>query len=114
MPITINELKEEQREFKYSILSVNICSYNRNKEQLKSLVDQINPTIVCLTEMWAPYNPNLRGYQNPTLNLRQKKRGGGIGIFCRNNITVRLFSENKSYATNFKMSSNSCESHEIH
>ena len=81
MPINIEQTYKRILSHHNSIISANIRSYQCNKLYLDDLIQKVKPTVICLTEMWSPYNPNISGYQRPIMSLRKKRRGGGVAAF---------------------------------
>lgn len=90
--ISINTAKKINETHHIAILTANIQSLNSNYYNLITLLDSINnPDILALTEIWNPQPPNnlIPGYQPLIMTIRSKKRGGGCGIFIKNNFSIK-------------------------
>ena len=80
MNIDLNLTKELIEKHHNSVLSVNIRSFNKHKDQINLLLDKISPNIINFCEIFHPQNLYLRGYSNIAFT-RKSRKGGGISIF---------------------------------
>ncbi len=80
----------------FCISHLNIRSLDKNSENLIYLLQDcnFNIDILCLTETWQNLNNcTINGYQPPITLLRSNKKGGGVGIYCKNNINFKNITE---------------------
>ena len=80
----------------FCISHLNIRSLDKNSENLIYLLQDcnFNIDILCLTETWQNLNNcTINGYQPPITLLRSNKKGGGVGIYCKNNINFKIINE---------------------
>ena len=91
---------------KFSILSINSRSLNKNFIKLETLINQLNfdPTVIFVSETWInPKRPLLYSlnkysfYNNPGAN-----NAGGAGLFIRNNINFKIIN-------NYNLNLQNCE-----
>lgn len=91
--IDCNTLKDLKH---FGIGHINIRSLDKNSENLIYLLQDcnFNIDILCLTETWQNLNNcTIKGYQTPITLLRNNKKGGGVGIYCKNNINFKIIKE---------------------
>ena len=84
MSINIKNTVKRTSQYKNVIVSCNVHSFNQNFFPLNELVQKVRPSIICLSEMWAPHNPVIKGYKSPVMVLRKNKSGGGVATFLSN------------------------------
>ena len=75
----------------FSVLHVNIRSVQKNFENLKFLLSQLNYTfkVVCLSETWCKEGKSIPQLENFNLvfqNRQTTKKGGGFLIFIHNSL----------------------------
>ena len=85
---------------KFSIVSQNIRSLNKNFELLKPEIAELNPDLIFCQEIWQPKGYyNLINYDGQELNERKTSKGGGVVAWCRKNLnwkreeTMEIFEE---------------------
>ena len=78
-----DQIKLKTEANKYSAVSVNIRSLNRNIDQLRSIMSKIQPDFVLLSEIFNPHEGFVasKNYHKIEMNTRVNRRGGGVGIF---------------------------------
>ena len=83
-PIDIDKIQQIKNNSKISILSVNIRSLNTNYDFISQLIDNCHqPNIILIQETWNPDKDKsiFENYNQPTLNIRKNRNGGGSGIW---------------------------------
>ena len=94
-----NTLAETTQLENLSLLHLNIRSLNANFENLKTLLQETNFSfnIVCLSETWSTdkafqENSNFRLFNYDSIHSERKtnKRGGGVLIFIKSNLTYKV------------------------
>ena len=83
-PIDIDKIQQIKNNSKISILSVNIRSLNTNYDFISQLIDNCHqPNIILIQETWNPDKDKsiFENYNQPTLNMRKNRNGGGSGIW---------------------------------
>jgi len=85
------ETKENYNEItKSSILFINIRSLKKNYHKLVHEINNLKhkPIIIALQELWTPHPTQLyiTGYHKLEHFIRVNKKGGGVGIFVREDI----------------------------
>ncbi len=78
--------------------SLNIQSLQAKYFELVDLIGALNnisrsPDVICIQETWQITDPSLfplDGYQQVILQTRAQARGGGVGIYLKNNVTFTL------------------------
>ena len=76
---------------KLHIITINCKSLDVRFNEIKLLVEENNPDIICVTETWlsnekvAKYKYNINGYVNIFQN-RQHGNGGGLAMFIKDSI----------------------------
>jgi len=92
----------------FSILHINIRSFNRNSDELNVFIDRlgVKPDILVLTETWfsSNYTDDLCGYGAYHV-YRENKRGGGVSIYVRNSIKCTLLPDHSYVGDNFEICS---------
>lgn len=84
---TWNDLEGENVESGLFLLSLNIRSYNRHKDELIAMLSAMDhqPDILILTETWLCRDDlnfaDIEGYE-AYHTLREDGRGGGVSIYC--------------------------------
>ena len=76
---------------KLNLLSINARSLAKNYENLIEIINKLHePPIITIGEIWQPTDSllNINNYQDPILKIRDKKKGGGIGIWVKNNFNI--------------------------
>jgi exonuclease III len=84
-----------------SILSINIQSLQSKFEQLKSEIDEcmsknISIDVIALQEIWDVSHPELfviPGYKPLICKKRRGMRGGGVGFFVKDHLSVQIIEE---------------------
>ena len=74
-----------------TLLTSNVLSFQKHYlEILSEISDNGIPEICCFSEIWkpAPTLLNIPGYHSPIVKLRTLKRGGGVGIFIKSDISI--------------------------
>ena len=68
-----------------NIISSNCRSFTKHNNELLDMIDELNPEIISLCEMWNPTldSLNINGYNNPFHSLRNQKRGGGVCLYVK-------------------------------
>lgn len=94
-----NELIKDKKEI-FSILSQNIRSMRKNFSEFKDLLSDIsgqnfNFSVYMLQEIWGVGNLkfSLEGYHDLIFKERETQRGGGVGIFLKNNFEYEIIEE---------------------
>ena len=88
----------ESTDIGLSMVHFNCRSLNRNFEEIKSYLNELNHTfdIIAMSETWVQSINNfyfyLEGY-DVVHRDRQNKRGGGVAIYIKNGIELRLINE---------------------
>ena len=85
----------------FSVLSLNIQSlpakYNELNDMLNKLsASNFSPEVICLQEIWQINDPSLfplSNFQTLEFNTRTNARGGGVGIFVKNNIVYNVLNQ---------------------
>lgn len=80
-----------------SILSQNIANLKSKIDQIEILLEELQPSLVCFTELgMSEHELELLSLNNYTLvnaysrKRNKNKQSGGVGIFCRNNSTLKF------------------------
>ena len=82
----------------FSVLSLNIQSLPAKYNELNDILNKLfasnfTPEVICLQEIWQINDPSLfplSNFQTLELNTRTNARGGGVGIFVKNNIVYNV------------------------
>ena len=77
----------------FVVLSQNIRSVNANFPNLKHYLHNLRerPAVICCQEIWQPKGDFiLNGFDNPLINERTHKKGGGVGIWINKSINYKL------------------------
>ena len=105
IPDTYDAIQKSNKEL--LILHMNCRSINNKQEEVETIIQNLNPDILCLTETWMDGSMPLQsntpdGYsmirKDRTEGFKQKygrNKGGGVAIMYKNHIKV----EKKSYLT---------------
>ena len=76
------------------VISQNLRSINKSFALLKKTIDDLQPEILCVQELWKPKGSyRLEGYQTPIFLTRKNKNGGGVGIWVKEGL---LFTTHES------------------
>ena len=75
--MSISSFAEHQSNEEHLILSQNARSVRANNRNLKNLVSELRPTILCIQETWG-HDLIMPGYKS--VSNHRKSRGGGISI----------------------------------
>ena len=81
-----------------SVMSINIQSLPGKFNELSDMLTQFNQSnfnldVLCLQETWQIPDPslfNLPNFQNILLNTRSNARGGGVGIYVKNDLVFSV------------------------
>ena len=76
---------------KLNILSINTRSLSQNNQNLHDIITKLHePPILTIGEIWQPPDSllNINNYQDPIIKLRENKKGGGIGIWVKDNYEI--------------------------
>ena len=90
--ITPNDLKPTDQ---LTILSGNVRSINNKFQEIRDLTHKINPSILCLQEIWGVNSItdySIKHYHKPSLFSRPGSKmnlGGGVGFWVRDNIEYK-------------------------
>ena len=85
MTVGKRELKE------LLVISQNLRSLNKSFALLKQLIGNREPEILCAQEIWQPKGTfRLDGYQKPIFSTREKKKGGGVGIWIKEGLKFAI------------------------
>ena len=90
--ISLKSAKNVRDRHNMSILSLNIQSLNANYDHLCTLIDSINnPEIISLSESFhpRPQNSTIKNYHKFIHTTRTNSRGGGCGLFIRNDLDIQ-------------------------
>ncbi len=90
-----------KREEKFSVYSHNIRSLNNKIDDIQELLSEIGSekfsfSILLFQEIWAAKNAQttrLENYQDIILQTREGKRGGGLGIYLKQNLSYEIIDE---------------------
>ena len=82
----------------FSILNLNIRSLGKNITKLQFLIHKLKWefNVICLQETWSKYETNdlmtidLPGYNLVTLPRGHSRRGGGLGLYIKNDLLFKL------------------------
>ena len=85
-------------EEKFSVYSQNIRSINNKIDDIQELLSEIETekfsfSILLFQEIWAANNAQttrLENYQDIILQTREGKRGGGLGIYLKQNLSYEI------------------------
>ena len=85
----------------FSVLSLNIQSLSAKYNELNDMLNELSisnfiPDVICLQETWQIIDPSLfplPNYQIIESNTRENARGGGVGIFVKNDIVFKTLSQ---------------------
>ena len=92
----------ESKEDIFSVISLNIRSLENKGNEFKQFINSItnenfSPMVICLQELWGGENSNfvgLKGYHPLIYKTREGgRRGGGVGMFIRDHVTVNSIQE---------------------
>ena len=89
--LTHDEALNQIKDFKLNIVCMNVQSFQCHLDNITTVIDELKqPEILMFGELWSPYLPllNLDNYQAPLVKIRQSKRGGGVGIWIKENIKI--------------------------
>ena len=101
-PATLMEMKEEKASKDYLVIHMNCRSINHKEDEIKMVLDELKPDILCLTETWMDTsNPKQtfesQGYKvlrkDRTEGFKQlygKSNGGGVAIIHRRNQKIKI------------------------
>ena len=78
-----HQIKSKIESKKYSALSLNIRSLMRNIDQLKSILNTVQPDFVLLSEIFRPHIGFVatKSFHKIEMKVRANRSGGGVGIF---------------------------------
>jgi len=83
---SFNDMCRNETVHKFSLLHMNIRSFNRNSDELCLFIGQLDvkPDVLVLTETWFSHNytDDLYGYSGYHV-FRGDRRGGGVSIYVR-------------------------------
>ena len=99
--IQTDEIVKKISTEKFSIISLNIQSLSAKFDSFSNLINELittnhNPDVICLQETWDIRDCsmfNISNYHPLELNLRSTARGGGVGIYVKNNLTFKRLSQ---------------------
>ena len=79
----------------FTIATFNAQSLKKNFKHLDILTQSNEYDIITISETWNPSVPcvKIKGYHDLILKPRPKKRGGGVGIYLKSNLSYSLNSE---------------------
>ena len=85
----------------FSVLSLNIQSLPAKFNELNDMLNELSssnftPDVICLQEIWQIIDPSLfplSNYHTLELNTRKNAKGGGVGIFVKNDIVFKVLSQ---------------------
>ena len=88
-----------------SVISINIQSLPAKFNELSDMLSQLNqanfnPDVLCLQETWQISDPslfNLPNFQNILLNTRSNARGGGVGIYVKNDLVFSVLTQHSVF-----------------
>ena len=88
-----------------SVISINIQSLPAKFNELSDMLSQFNqanfnPDVLCLQETWQISDPslfNLPNFQNIILNTRSNARGGGVGIYVKNDLVFSVLTQHSVF-----------------
>jgi exonuclease III len=97
----ICEMNIDFNETNLAILSLNIHSLSAKINELRELVDilvqnKIAPDFITLQEIWKIDDPkffDIKGYHPLVFNSRSNSRGGGVGIYIKNDYNFHIINE---------------------
>ena len=83
---------------KFTVLSLNIQSLPAKFNELSELMTEfpsfdLSPEVICLQETWNVLDNSmfpLHNYHSLLTNLRRTARGGGVGIYVKENLSFKL------------------------
>jgi len=86
---------------KFTTLSLNIQSLSSKFNELSEFINELSntnssPDVICLQETWNVLDGSLfplNDYQQLIFNNRNNSRGGGVGIYVKNHLTVKVLSK---------------------
>ena len=75
----------------FSSLSLNIRSLKKNCHNFRNLIESISTkhfqfSVIGLQEIWSKSNISLNGYHPIISNERNERRGGGVGLYVKNDL----------------------------
>ena len=101
-PATLRELKEQKEKDDYLILHMNCRSINHKEDDIKEVLEELKPDILCLTETWMDTsnpkqtletedykvlrNDRTEGFKQ----LYGKSNGGGVAIIHKRNQKIKV------------------------
>ena len=101
-PATLKEIKENKTNEDYLVLHMNCRSINYKEEEIKTILEELKPDILCLTETWMDEsNPKqtLETHDYKVLRkdrtegfkqLYGKSNGGGVAIIHKRNQKIKV------------------------
>ena len=75
---------------KNTILAINCQNLVHNLEHLRLAMKSLKVKLLCVSEIWqasAEYS-KIENYKIPTFKNRKSGMGGGVGVYCHNDVTV--------------------------
>ena len=99
--IETDHFRNNPTTYDFSVLSLNIQSLPAKYNELNDMLNELsasnyNPEVICLQEIWQISDSSLfplPNYQTLELNTRTNTRGGGVGIFVKNNILYKVLNQ---------------------
>lgn len=101
-PATLNEVKEGKADEDYFVLHMNCRSVNHKEEEIKTVLEELKPDILCLTETWMDesnpkqtletqdYKVIRKDRTEGFKQLHGKSNGGGIAIIHKRNQKIKV------------------------
>ena len=94
----IQQLSSSANVNQLTVLTLNIQSLPAKFQEFTNFINdfrisQNEPDIICLQEIWQIEDPtqfSLPGYHNIELNLRNSAKGGGVGIYMKQNLSYKI------------------------
>ena len=80
----------------------NIRAIAANLRKLEILIEELNPSIIFLTETWFENNADvklhcLEDYQQPFTSTRSEQRGSGVAMYVSERLQAELIHTNEDF-----------------
>ena len=89
--LSFESINDISKNYALNIISSNVQSLSKNYDEITSTIKDLNyPSIIALSELWKPPESLLdfNLYQKPIIKLRNKKSGGGVGLWVKKDIKI--------------------------
>lgn len=102
VPLTIEEVKEGKSQGDYLIIHMNCRSVNHKEEEILTILEELKPDILCLSETWMDDSNPKQTFENQDYRILRKDRseefkqqygkcnGGGVAVIHKRNQKIKV------------------------